>query len=96
MLRITTHKAAGELVLKLEGCLTGAWVDELDACWTAANENFAGARIVDLSEVYWVDEAGRQLLAHMHRGGARLVTKGCFMSELVREMSESDGLGGRK
>jgi anti-anti-sigma regulatory factor len=96
MLRITTRNSCDELVLKLEGCLTGAWVDELEACWIAAKENFASARVVDLSEVRWVDEAGRQLLAHMHRSGARLVAKGCFMRELVREISESDDLAERE
>jgi anti-anti-sigma regulatory factor len=96
MMRITTRKRAGEIVLTLEGCLTGAWVNELDACWIAAHRNPGGPTVVDLSDVRWVDEAGRELLARMHRGGARLVAQGCFMSELVREISESDDLGERK
>ena len=96
MLRITTRKTAGEIVLTLEGCLTGAWVNELEACWIAADKNLAGPTVVDLSDVRWVDEAGRKLLARMHRNGARFLAQGCFMSELVREISESDDLGERK
>jgi hypothetical protein len=72
--------------LKLEGSLAGAWVDELSALWTGASgEN--GGLVIDLSEVCWVDEAGRDLLARMHEAGARFVARGCFMRELVREIS---------
>lgn len=90
MLRITTQNAADGLALKLEGCLSGAWVEELDACWRAARKTLAGRPMrVDLIEVYSVDEAGRQLLALMYRAGVRFVTRGCVMRELVREISES-------
>ena len=33
MFRITTHGADGELVLTLEGYLTGPSVRELEICW---------------------------------------------------------------
>ena len=33
MLRITTETNADGYFLKLEGCLAGAWVPELAACW---------------------------------------------------------------
>jgi ABC-type transporter Mla MlaB component len=95
MLRITTQQTAGELVMKLEGCVAGAWVDELSACWTAATTNITSATLVDLSAVYWVDASGRRLLAEMHRGGARFLTSGCFMRELIREISTADDLGWR-
>jgi hypothetical protein len=36
MFRITSFIEDGEIVLKLEGCLAGACVDELDSCWRAA------------------------------------------------------------
>jgi anti-anti-sigma regulatory factor len=88
MFRITTQMAADRAVLKLEGWLTGAWVKELGTCWRAATN--PGREIcVDLSEVLFVDDAGRQLLTLMHRAGVDFVTKGCVMPELVREISES-------
>jgi hypothetical protein len=82
--------SAGEFVLKLEGCLLGAWVKELEACWRDATATLDGRRVwADLTDVHSVDEAGRQLLALMHRAGVRFMTRGCFMPELVREIAES-------
>jgi hypothetical protein len=88
MFRITTKNAADKSVLKLEGWLSGPWVKELDTCWRTAT-NTGRQVCVDLSEVYYVDDAGRQLLTLMYRAGVGFVTKGCVMPELVREISES-------
>lgn len=87
MFRITTQTVNGELVLKLEGCLTGPCVQELQTCWRAAVKTL-GVR-VDLTAVWRVDAAGRDLLAEMHCAGAHFVTRGCVMPEVVREISES-------
>ena len=90
MLRITEHHANGRLVLKLEGRFSAPWVSELDACWRAAVQSSEGQSIwVDLSDVCLVDDAGQEQLARMHRAGARFLTRGCVMPELVREISES-------
>jgi anti-anti-sigma regulatory factor len=90
MLRITKEHASGRLILKLEGRFSAAWVGEVDACWRAALDGRDGASIwIDLSDVYVVDGAGQEQLARMHRGGARFLTRGCVMPELVREIVES-------
>jgi anti-anti-sigma regulatory factor len=90
MLRITEQHTNGRLVLKLEGRFSAPWVSELDACWRAALESSDGGSIwVDLSDVCLVDVAGQEQLARMHRAGARFLTRGCVMPELVREISES-------
>ncbi len=90
MFRITTSTADDELVMKLEGCLCGAWVAELETCWrgVAASLHGRGLR-VDLTDVCHVDHAGRELLASMLRSGARFLARGCVMPELVREISDS-------
>jgi anti-anti-sigma regulatory factor len=88
MFRITTQNEADKSVLKLEGWLSGPWVKELDTCWRIAT-NTGRQLSVDLSEVYYVDDAGRQLLTLMYRAGVGFVTKGCVMPEMVREISES-------
>jgi ABC-type transporter Mla MlaB component len=91
MFRITTHGIDGELVLTLEGYLTGPWVRELDICWQQVVASAPGAQIrVDLTGLWRVDAAGRDLLAAIHREGARLVAKGCVMPVLVREISEAE------
>ena len=87
MLRITTRDHGGEYVLKVEGCLYGAWVQELDACWRETAATRAGRPLlIDLRDVCHVDARGRQLMAMMSRAGVRFVTKGCLMPELVREI----------
>jgi ABC-type transporter Mla MlaB component len=89
MFRITTRGADGELVLTLEGYLTGPWVRELETCWRNVVEAAPGARVmVDLSSLCRVDRDGAALLREMHRAGARLVARGCVMPVLVREIEE--------
>ncbi len=87
MFRITSLIEAGEIVLKLEGPLAGACVQELEACWRAA-KGVLPVR-VDLREVCHVDAAGRELLMSMYRARVRLMTRGCVMPELVREIAQS-------
>jgi hypothetical protein len=90
MLRITTHSTADELVLKLEGCLAGPWVAELDACWRDALERLDGRQMrVDLTGVCHADTVGQELMSMMYLAGARFLARGCVMPEVVREISES-------
>ena len=90
MFRITEQRAAGRFVLKLEGQFSADLVSELDASWRAAMERAHGDSIwIDLTDVYLVDVAGQAQLTRMHRAGVRFLTRGCFMRELVREISES-------
>jgi ABC-type transporter Mla MlaB component len=90
MFRITTQTANDELVLKLEGCLAGPWVDELDICWRDAVRTGAGRLMrVDLTGICHVDAAGRELMTKMYLEGAQFVAAGCVMPEVVREISET-------
>jgi ABC-type transporter Mla MlaB component len=89
MFRITTRGADGELVMTLEGYLTGPWVHELETFWHKVVEAAPSAQLqVDLSSLCRVDSDGRELLGEMHRAGARLVARGCVMPVLVREIEE--------
>jgi hypothetical protein len=42
---------------------------------------------VDLREVTGVDDAGRELLAAMHRAGARFTAEGLAMTTLIEEIT---------
>lgn len=96
MLRITAHTAAGRYSLKLEGAISGAWVEELDRTWRAATSQVDARRIcVDLGDVHLVDDAGRELLTEMYHAGVAFTTKGCVMPELVREIAEPADISGR-
>lgn len=93
MFRITSLIEDGEIVLKLEGSLRGPCVQELESCWRAA-EGVLPVR-VDLREVCHVDARGRELLMSMYRARVRLITRGCVLPELVREIAQSVDEGGR-
>jgi hypothetical protein len=93
MLRITLHRVDDDLVMKLEGCLNGPWVGELEACWREARASHAGGVLVDLRGVYLVDEAGRDLMTRMYHGGAAFAASGCAMPEVVREVTEMAAAG---
>ncbi len=78
-------------MLKLEGCLVGAWVDELEVCWVEARPTLKGRRLrVDLRGVCQVDDRGRELMARLYADGARFVSSGCVMPEIVREIAAGD------
>ena len=73
MLRITIHDRSRELRMKLEGKLSGPWVQELRQCWRTASSTTAGRAIsVDLGDVDFVDADGQTLLADMREQGVRL------------------------
>ena len=78
MLRITTIENTDQVLLKLEGKLSGAWVVELETCW---REIFAklGERslLIDLTGVQSMDAAGRCTLALIHMHGTQLIASGC-------------------
>ena len=92
MLRITSHENAGTICLKLEGMLKGAWVPEMEQCWRKAASDRNKALIVDLTDVEFVDTAGRYLLALMHAHGASFVAATPLMTALVAEISAGTDL----
>ena len=90
MFRLTEQCTSGRLVLKLEGRCSLDVVGELEAGWQSAAHR-AGERgiCIDLSDVLMVDDAAREQLARMHRAGARFVSRGCLMRELIREITRA-------
>ena len=86
MLRITLHDSARELRFKLEGKLSGPWVEELRQCWRTASSTTAGrSTSLDLSDVDFVDAEGQSLLSEMHRQGVRLDAATPLIRALVEE-----------
>jgi anti-anti-sigma regulatory factor len=85
MLRITSHENAEAVRLKLEGMLKGAWVPEMEQCWHKVVRRNK-ALVVDLTDVEFVDMAGRYLLKWMHAQGASFLAVTPLMSELVAEI----------
>jgi hypothetical protein len=88
MLRITVDQLSDPIVLKLEGKLRGPWVTELEHCWQSMRRDCAGKRLrVELSDVTFVEEPGKILLAEMVHSGTDLVATGPMMKSILEEIT---------
>jgi hypothetical protein len=86
MLRITVHQDGGRCRLELAGKLGGPWVGETVNAWLSAP--CSGKEIeVDMREVTGVDDAGRELLAAMHKAGVCFTVQGVAMTVLIEEIT---------
>ena len=88
MLRITETRSGERFVLKLEGRISGDWVDEVNSSWRSAVASGEQKIWVDMTDVSLVDGAGQALLMRMYRAGVRFATRGCVLRELIREIRE--------
>lgn len=90
MLRITIRRAVDSLVLELEGCVCGPWVDELETCWRdVTHGRMDDPRVsVDLRSVCHIDATGRVLMQRMYDEGVQFVASGIVFPELVRELEQ--------
>lgn len=92
MLRITTHKKRGKVLLTVEGRLAGESVSTLEQCWRELRGSSPSEKFqVDLCGVSFIDSAGKTLLKEIHAQGGRLVAEGCLNQQMVREIA-----GGRR
>ena len=86
MLRITVHEEGGQCRLELAGKLRGPWVAETKNVWLSTP--CSGKVIeVDMRQVTGVDDAGRELLAAIHRAGGCFSAKGVAMTALIEEIT---------
>jgi outer membrane protein TolC len=97
MLRITTERKRGKVILSVEGRLAGPFVGTLEQCWrelrgASPDEKFH----VDLCGVSFIDAAGRILLKAIHSQGGVLVAEGCLNQAIVKEIAESEKAKGGK
>jgi len=89
MLRITTIDADQRVTLKLEGKLSGAWVEEFERCWqTSANIYRRKTLVVDLSEVTFADLDGKRLLSSISTQGGVLAGTGLVPKSIIDEIAK--------
>ena len=89
MLKITVQNGSRPATIKLEGKLSGPWVSELARTWdglTAGNPETAVT--VDLSEVTFIDAAGKKLLSSMADRGAQLRAAHLMTKYIVERITE--------
>jgi anti-anti-sigma factor len=86
MLRVTTTDEEQTITLKLEGKLSGPWVQEVSRVWVDTAQSPESNLVVDLRSVTFIDGSGRELLVSMSRRGARLVASDCLIRPIVDEI----------
>jgi hypothetical protein len=68
MLKITVEESEGAETIKLEGKITGPWVDELNRTWHALTTSLGRRQLeLDMRGVGFVDDRGRQLLREIYQ-----------------------------
>src|ERR1700735_3862395 len=75
MLRLTTKETEDLVEVKLEGRIAGPWTVELGRVWSETAPRLGGRELaLDLSDVTYADEAGKQILAQIyHRTRERVI-----------------------
>lgn len=88
MLMIIKEGDERSLTFRLAGKLAGKWTLELERCLDGVAERQACFQVrIDLTEVTFVDEAGKRLLAAMAKAGVELVTADVLMNALVEQIA---------
>jgi hypothetical protein len=89
MLRITARVEPTEIVLELEGKLTGLWTEEFESCWEKSLIENRPIKVV-LKAVSFIDLAGKKLLARMHRNGTALEGEGCMTKAIIEAITRGE------
>jgi anti-anti-sigma regulatory factor len=89
MLRITVEVGQRVVTFRLEGSFTGPWLQELEDCWQRSLDcQHMRNRIVDLTEVTFIDATGKACLAAMHQQGAEFLAADCMTKAIVAEIKQ--------
>lgn len=89
MIRISQIHEGSKLHLFVEGTLSDGWVEALETSWLEAQSQLNGEPLrVDLSDITYVDDRGRELLARMIKSGAKLRATGIMTRAIVEEITE--------
>jgi anti-anti-sigma regulatory factor len=88
MLKIVEQGDEQSLTFKLAGRLAGEWTPELERCWRLAVSAQQPTTVnIDLTEVTFVDDAGKQLLMAMAGAQVKLIAADVQMTALVEQIA---------
>jgi anti-anti-sigma regulatory factor len=75
-------------LLEVEGRLAGPWVEELERSWEA-ERRIANSEevVVRLSNVTFIDDAGKELLSRIFRAGSQLEGSGCMVRAIIARIT---------
>ena len=89
MLRIIEQGDERSWTFRLAGRLAGELTPELERCWrTAIAARKSRSVSVDLTEVTFVDDTGKRLLAAMAKAGVELIAADVLMKALVEQIAQ--------
>lgn len=87
MLRVTVNSEPGLTTVKLEGKLVSVWVDVASKYIDEIVPKARGAHIAaDLTDVTFIDEGGKRLLAALANEGVRLISDAPLIDAIVSEI----------
>lgn len=90
MLRISLLSVEDFLVYKLEGDLSGDWVNELREEWFQAPAGPSRKKeFVDMSAVSRIDSQGLHLISVMYLAGVRFIASAPYTRSLLDEYSDA-------
>ena len=90
MLRISVkdEEPQKRVLLEVEGRLAGPWVEELERSWETERHRAPSEQIiVRLSNVTFIDEAGKELLSKICRAGAKVEGSGCMVRAIIARIT---------
>lgn len=95
MLRITVTKSSeGDAVLRVEGRITGYYVEELRRACDVHTSLDNIQLSLELADVSFADPAGIELLRDLRRRGVSLMQTTPFMTEQLKDGASSDAMQG--
>lgn len=77
----------GTVRLRLEGRLTGPWVQELERCWVELAPERRRGTVVDLAGVIFIGEDGRRLLVTLWEQGVVFHAPDCLTRSIVENIT---------
>ncbi|HKA21649.1 MAG TPA: hypothetical protein VKN18_25455 [Blastocatellia bacterium] len=87
---ITEERKDDSLTLRLAGAIAGDWAQEFERCWNdAANSSRV---IVELKEVTFVDDKGKEVLGEMMRKGCQLIAFDVLTKAIVEEIANETSI----
>jgi hypothetical protein len=90
LFKVTVFEQDGQATFRVEGRLVKPWVRELRKSWSEFLREHPEEPIrVDLGEVTFIDQEGKQLLSLMFRKGADLWGGG-FLTRSIVELIKSE------
>jgi anti-anti-sigma regulatory factor len=90
MLKLTTKETEDLIEIKLEGRIAGPWTVELGRVWKETAPRLGGRELaLDLSDVTYADETGKQVLAEIYQNAKpRLIATTLWTEYLAVEVME--------